>query len=76
MANFNLNVEMSRSFQEYYEENGNLTISSKYKEQHGEQLSVWLLRQRRLRREKRFDLLTDERIRLLDEIGFQWEIQR
>ncbi len=65
-----------RKAKEYYEENGTLTISSKYKEQHGEQLSVWLLRQRRLYREKRFDLLTEERIQLLDEIGFQWQIQR
>ena len=53
-----------------------LTISTEYRKRHGEQLSVWLLRQRRLYREKRFDLLTEERIQLLDEIGFQWQIQR
>ncbi len=59
-----------RKAKEYYEKNGNLTISSEYKEQHGEQLNVWLLRQRRLYRNGRFDLLTEEKIQLLNEIGF------
>ncbi len=64
-----------RKAKEYYEKYGNLTISSSYKELHGEQLSVWLLRQRRLYRNKRFDLLTEERIQLLNEIEFDWNRQ-
>ncbi len=56
----------------FFEKNGNLKVPKEYRGQSGKYLSRWILGQRALRKEGK---LSDEQIRLLDEIGMVWEIE-
>ena len=57
---------------EYYEKHRSLVISADYREENGKQLSLWIIYQRKLFKNKRFDILTKEKRQLLDEIGMDW----
>lgn len=57
----------------YREENGDLNVPNHYIAPGGYALGGWLERQRRIYTGKEQGSLTDERIRLLDELGMRWE---
>lgn len=57
--------------EEYFLKNNDLKVPSGYKTARGIKLSDWIIRQRRARRENR---LGDEKVKLLDKIGFVWEL--
>ena len=54
---------------EYYEKNGNLTISKAYVKQFGSGLAQWITSQRREYKKADHGKLTDEQIKLLESIG-------
>lgn len=57
----------------YYEEFGNLEISSRYKTKDGYALGQWVFAQRSVRKGQMAGFLTEEQIRKLDEIGMVWD---
>lgn len=57
----------------YYEEFGNLDISSHYKTKDGYYLGKWVFHQRAARQGRTDSFLTDDQIRKLDEIGMIWD---
>ena len=64
----------------YFEKNGDLEISSKFKtlngtdeDENGYNLGVWLVRQRQMHKKGK---LSKERKELLDQIGMIWEIRK
>ena len=59
--------------EKYYKENNSLEVPSTYKGDSGIILYDWIIRQRRARRENK---LTEERISLLNKIGFVWEFEK
>lgn len=60
--------------QDYYRENGNLSVRKDYVTDDGRALGVWLVNQRanRKRNEGTDRAMPVERIRLLDELGMRW----
>ena len=56
----------------YYKQNGNLNVSENYRGTNGKKLSVWIINQRRKRKQ---DKLTKEQVERLDAIGMVWEIE-
>ena len=56
----------------YFEAHGDLKVPDGYKGASGKSISIWVQRQRTLRRDGK---LSEEQIRLLDEIGMVWEIK-
>ena len=58
---------------EYYEQNGNLEVPTKYKTERGYSLGHWLSTQRKVRRGEQFGILGKDRIEKLDSIGMVWE---
>lgn len=65
--------EMYRCACEYYSEYGDLNVPNKYKAANGLSLGNWLNTQRGVRNGKINGILTEERIKKLDEIGMRWE---
>lgn len=65
--------EMYRYAKEYYAEHGNLDIPRRYKLENGLSLGNWVDTQRRVRVGKVGGILTEERVKRLDEIGMRWE---
>ncbi|MCC8047417.1 MAG: Helicase associated domain protein [Clostridiales bacterium] len=66
--------EMYQLAKEYYEIHGSLAgVPAKYQGKNGANLYNWILYQRHLRREGK---LNEEKIRLLDRIGFIWNPQQ
>ena len=61
-----------RHAKDYYETHGNLTVSNGYTCEDGYRLAQWLINQRRLRRGKVMGHMTEEKIKKLDEISFDW----
>ena len=57
----------------YREENGDLNVPRRYVTEGGYALGGWLETQRRVRAGKEKGALTEERVRLLDELGMRWE---
>ena len=57
----------------YREENGDLNVPRRFVTAEGYALGGWLETQRRVRAGKERGLLTDERVRMLDELGMRWE---
>ena len=57
---------------EYYKENGSLSIPKSYVSENGKAVARWLTIQRGYRKKGK---LSDEKIRLLDEIGMIWEFE-
>lgn len=58
---------------QYYQENGTLsTVPKSYVSKSGARLGVWLIAQRRARR---LGKLSEDRIRLLDELEFEWMLE-
>ncbi len=55
----------------YYEEHGDLNVNANYTTPDGVKLGVWISGQRQNR--KKCVHITDEQIRMLDEIGMSWE---
>lgn len=62
---------MYRDAAAYYREHGNLKVPQGYVGNSGCRLADWLIRQRRSRK---LGELSEEKIRLLDELGFRWDI--
>ncbi len=56
----------------FHTRHGHLNIPKRYKTPNGYPLGVWLQTQRRVKRGLVYGLLTEERIRLLNEIGMNW----
>lgn len=69
-ASWNVMYEVAKR---YYEENGNLTPSNRYKTKEGYSLGSWIVAQRNIRKGKVSGFLTDSQIKKLDEIGMRWE---
>ena len=67
-TNFNDKFELAKR---YYEKNGNLDITARYKTYEGIPLGKWITRLRRLRKNGSASL-TEEMIRKLDSIGMIW----
>ncbi|MDE5860461.1 MAG: Helicase associated domain protein, partial [Oscillospiraceae bacterium] len=63
--------EMYRYAKEYFLENGNLDIPRRYRLENGLSLGNWVNTQRRVRVGKVGGILTEERIKKLDEIGMR-----
>lgn len=61
------------SAMEYYLAHGNLDVPTKFVTEDGIKLGQWLRTIREVRAGKRKGVLTEEQIRLLDEIGMAWE---
>ena len=61
---------------EFYLENGHLKVPSDYVTEKGEKLGMWLGCQRQAMRGNPNYLMTEERKRLLDEIGMDWTLRR
>ena len=61
---------------EFYLENGHLKVPSDYVTETGEKLGMWLGCQRQVMRGNPNYLMTEERKRLLDEIGMDWTLRR
>ena len=57
----------------YYEENGNLMLSSRYRTADGYSLGSWIFNQRAARKGQSKTFLTDEQIQKLDAIGMVWD---
>lgn len=57
----------------YYETHGNLDVVKSYRTEDGFDLSQWLAYQRQSRKGNNSAVLTDEQIRMLDEIGMIWD---
>ncbi|MEG2842484.1 MAG: Helicase associated domain protein [Ruthenibacterium sp.] len=59
----------------YYRENGNLNVVTTYKTPDGIALGKWVYNQRtaRMHPDKINNIITDERVALLDEIGMDWQ---
>lgn len=58
----------------YYEEHGNLLVPADYVTDTGAALGVWIMRMRRARATRRDGIMTEERVRKLDEIGMSWDV--
>ena len=58
----------------YYEQNGNLEVPARYITDDGYSLGHWIYNQRNIRNGKIDGNLTDEQIKLLDEIGMRWDL--
>ena len=58
---------------EYYETNGNLNIPYSYTTPEGYPLGTWLSKQKDIRKGTARGVLTEDQIRLLDEIGMSWD---
>ena len=69
---------MYQQAEKYYQEHGNLEISTQYRTEEGYNLGAWLNVQRRIRDGKavNFRPLTEEQIEKLDKIGMIWESVR
>ncbi len=65
--------EMYRCACEYYSEYGNIEVPRRYKTAGGLSLGNWLDTQRGVRNGKINGILTEERIKKLDELGMRWE---
>lgn len=65
--------EMYGYAKEYYLENGHLEMPHRYKLENGLSLGVWLDTQRKVRKGLVNGILSEERIKKLDEIGMRWE---
>ena len=65
--------EMYRCACEYYSEYGNIEVPRRYRTESGLSLGNWLDTQRGVRSGKINGILTEERIKKLDEIGMRWE---
>jgi very-short-patch-repair endonuclease len=59
----------------YYEEHGHLKIPVEYITETGEKLGMWLASQRQAMRGNPNFLMTEERKRLLEEIGMDWSLK-
>lgn len=57
----------------YYEENGNLMPSSRYRTADGYSLGSWIFNQRAARKGQGKTFLTDEQVQKLDAIGMVWD---
>ena len=66
---------------EYYEKHGNLDINATYETEDGKKLGLWIACQRRAYKAKynitrtKLMPLTDEKIKLLNEIGMIWDVK-
>lgn len=58
---------------EYYSEYGDLEVPENYKIKNGVSLRSWLYTQRRVRKGEVDGVLTDEQIKMLDDIGMRWQ---
>lgn len=58
----------------YYERNGNLEMPQKYKTEEGLSLGSWVYTQRRIHEGKTKGCLTEERVKLLEQIGMVWGV--
>ena len=58
----------------YFEQNGNLQVSKRYETNDGLKLGVWVVNQRATRKknEGTSRAMSDQRVRLLSNIGMQW----
>lgn len=56
----------------YYEDYGNLLVPKRYETENGEKLGLWIQRHRRIYAGKTKTKLSDERIKLLNDIGMIW----
>lgn len=65
--------EMYRCACEYYSEHGNIDVPRRYKAANGLSLGNWLDTQRGVRSGKINGILTEMRIKKLDELGMRWE---
>ena len=57
----------------YAEENGDLEVPKRHVTKEGYSLGAWIQTQRNVRAGKIYGNLTEERIKLLDDIGMRWE---
>lgn len=57
----------------YAEENGDLEVPKRYVTAEGYSLGVWIQTQRKVRGGKAYGILTDDQIKLLDDIGMRWD---
>ena len=64
---------MYKHAQEFYEKNGHLEMSSRYRTEDGYSLGKWVFAQRNIRLGKVEGNLTQEQIEKLDAIGMVWE---
>lgn len=62
-----------REAEQYYRIHGNLKIPKNYITESGISLGSWLVTQRRVRAGAVVGNLTEEQIRLLDDLGMEWE---
>ncbi|MBQ8658074.1 MAG: Helicase associated domain protein [Clostridia bacterium] len=60
----------------YYQQNGNLEVSKRYKTPDGYSLGGWIFTQRKVRSGEQYGNLDEVRIRKLDEIGMIWDSVR
>lgn len=61
---------------EYYRENGNLHVPSKFTTKEGYQLGIWLHTQRKVYRGESAGILDEERIKKLNDIHMEWNYIR
>lgn len=64
---------MYKYAEEYYEKNGHLMISSRYRTEDGYSLGQWIFVQRAIRKGQKTEKLTKKQIEKLDKIGMVWE---
>lgn len=72
-----LDLSWERNYLEakaYYEQFGDLLVPVKYVTESGVPLGIWLMRMRQARANQRSGVLTEERVRRLDEIGMSWDM--
>lgn len=62
-----------RHAKEYHTKHGNLNMQKKYICEDGYKLGEWINRQRFVREGMMRGIITDEKIKLLDELGMNWE---
>ena len=58
---------------DYWKKHGHLNMAKDYQGKSGIRLGAWLIVQRR---KKKLGELTEEQIKLLEDVGFEWEISR
>lgn len=64
---------MYEEAKKYYDKNKNLNVAKRYKTETGLSLGSWIQTQRNVRAGRASGILTEEKIKLLDEIGMVWE---
>ncbi len=67
--------EMYGHARAYYETHGDLNVPTNFRTDDGYALGVWILTQRAVRKGLQRGALSEERIRLLDEIGMLWSVR-